>query len=115
MINDPLHQRSENELTWFAVDDDRFQQFLRGQRIEPGIRRLYNTVPGRQCAVQCGRTGRSTIGELFIDLWQEDLPLTAPQPVALFMPGQVAHVPANTIHRQETTARLSIGDSFKTA
>lgn len=61
------------------------------------------------------RAGKRSVGELVVDLGQQDLALRAVEPVPLLLPGEVADVPGDAVHRRDPPGRVNAGDALEAA
>src|SRR5579884_733196 len=91
------------------------QQLLGGDRIKEKKNEARHRLPGVPHLGERWRACRLAVADEFIESGQGSLSLQARQPVTLLLPRQVANVPANEVHRQQTTARIAIAQSFEGA
>jgi hypothetical protein len=87
------------------------EQLRRGHVVQPGIGLARDRLPRRERFVERRCLRRRAVGVQLVDIGQQQAALGGPQPVALLLPGHVAHVPAQAVHGPEPAARLLVRGS----
>src|SRR3990172_5384582 len=83
-------------------------QPLTGQRIEPWIGRLCDRFPRNQHLTERGSACRSAVCKELINLREGHQSLPIIQEIFLLLPGQMSHIPADAIHRLDSSACVVI-------
>lgn len=113
VVDHALEEVAEGALAGLAVfADEGLLQDVAGQRVEPGIGRCGDFLPGGEHFTEGGRAGRPTAAELCFDVGERPLALAIVEEVALLLPGEVADVPTYAVHGRELATAVVVADAL---
>jgi len=117
VVDEALQERTGGveDMRIIFIGEAHFLELLSSESVQERIDQFRHSMPGFQRLGKRRSAGRLAIAGSFVEVGPWRLSLDVGQPAALLVAGQVADVPTDAVHRQQTAARIGSAKSFEAA